>query len=228
MIIIIFIIYSPLVFFFKSFPCTLHPNTNQFHISDLTVNIKGTSSVEQCKEIRDSMQQVVSSCCVKPLKMNQKLLRPAHVFITRNDLCVCLLIQTQDGEFLDKADKAIPGGSCYVCGLKEHIDPLIPVLENPIEERVSLSLKALKKFTKTTDKGTILLEKFKAKSKVHICLEKQTVIVTGFIHDDINAMVEELKKKLEDVNIVLEERYLESLQVRTMMELQILFSNILK
>ena len=136
--------------------------------------------------------------------MNQKLLRPAHVFITRNDLCVCLLIQTQDGEFLDKVDKAIQGGSCYACGLKKHIDPLIPVLENPIEDRLYISQKALKKFTKPTDEGTIFLKQFKAKSKVYIDLEEQTVILTGFIHDDINAMVEELKKILED-GILLDE-----------------------
>ena len=160
------------------------------------------------------MQQVVSSCCVKPLRISQKLLRPAHVFITRNDLCVSLLIQTQDGEFLDKADKAIPGGRCYVCGLKEHIDPLMPLLENPIEERLSISQKAVTKLSKTTDNGIILLEKIKAKSKVSISLDEQTVTITGFIYDNIHATVEELKKNFEDVNIVLDDQILNPLQVR--------------
>ena len=148
--------------------------------------------------------------------MTQKFLKPAHIFITRNGIQVSLLIKTPEGEYLDQASKSIEGAVVCLCGIKEHVDPLIQVLENPCEETMTISQNALQKLTRKRDKGSILLEKFEAKSKVCIRLEKKNnaVVISGFILEDVKAMVEELRKKLEDVKVTIPDSCLKKIQVK--------------
>ena len=162
------------------------------------------------------MDDVIASCCTCEIEMTQKFLKPAHIFITRNGLQVCLLIKTPEGKYLDQASKSIEGAVVCLCGMKDHVNSLVKVLENPIEESMTISQNALQKLTKKRDKGSILLEKFEAKSKVCIRLEKRNnaVIISGFIKEDVKAMVEELGKKLEDVRVVIPEECLRKIQVR--------------
>ena len=146
--------------------------------------------------------------------MPQKFLKSAHIYITRNDIPVSLLIKTPDGKFLDRASKPIEGAAVCVCGFKANVDSLLTVLENPCEKIMTISQNGLRKLTRKHDGSAKLLDKYEAKSKVCIRLEnKNSLVITGFIQADVDAMVEELESKLQDERLTLTEVFLEKLQV---------------
>ena len=160
------------------------------------------------------MERAVQHCCTVDVNMPQRFLKSAHVYITRNDIPVCLLIKTPDGKFLDRASKSIEGAAVCVCGFKTNVDSLVTVLENPCEKTMTISQNGLQKLTKKHDKISVLLDKYEAKSKVCIRLEnKNSLIVTGFIQADVDEMAEELESKLQDGRLTLTESFLEHIQV---------------
>ena len=160
------------------------------------------------------MERAVHHCCTMDVEMPQKFLKSAHIYITRNDIPVCLLIRTPDGKFLDRASKHIEGAVVCVCGFKANVDSLVVVLENPCKKTMTICQKGLQKLTRKHDNSSILLDKYEAKSRVCIRLEnKNSLVITGFIQADVDAMVEELNDKLQDERFALTESFLEKTQV---------------
>ncbi|KAI6654883.1 hypothetical protein LOD99_2762 [Oopsacas minuta] len=208
----------PLDILFNKFPELLHSDTSIFNITNLKVHIR-CPSLDVCKHVKQSMEIAVNRCCTVAVNMTQRYLKPAHIFITRNDIHVCLLVKTPDGNYLDKASKQIEGAKVYLCGYNEHVTSLVNVLETPCKKVMPISQSALEKLTRKRDKGAILLEKFESKSKVCIHLEKKnSLVISGFIEEDIEAMADELSKKLEDVRLTLDEKYLEVTQKHYLIE----------
>ena len=201
--------------FFNKFPERLYPDSSKFEFKEMKLRIN-SGSLDECRLIRKHIDGVISSCSTCEIKITQKFLKPAHIFITRNCLQVSLLLKTPEGKYLDQAAKNIEGAVVCLCGVKEHVSSLIEALENPCEETMTISQNALQKLTKKRDKGSILLERFEAKSKVCIRLEKRNnvVVISGFIKEDVKAMVEELGKKLEDVRVTIPDSCLRKIQVR--------------